>query len=159
MVDFVLDNLGSPAGEGLDAGLKLLILPLDLDGLEPLTGARTAQQGQTALLRIVGTGSFDDLGVKHNHICPLVIKGNDALAYADHIGRHTHAGSFIGCQRIQQIPGNLQIIHSCRLGLSRQQNWVVYHFFYHPILPRTPNVPSHKTEVYCHSNAMMRSIP
>jgi hypothetical protein len=36
VVDLVMDDLSGPAGEGLDPGLKLLVLPLHLDALIPL---------------------------------------------------------------------------------------------------------------------------
>ena len=42
MVDLVLDDLGRPAGEGFDAGLEFLVLPLDFDSFVAFTGTRTA---------------------------------------------------------------------------------------------------------------------
>ena len=65
MVNFVLDDLGRPAGEGLDAGLELLILPLNLDRLIAFARPWAAQQGKTAFGSIVEGGCFDDLRVKH----------------------------------------------------------------------------------------------
>lgn len=52
MVDLVMNDLRRPAGERFDAHLKLLVLPLQLDGLKPLRFPR-AGQGQAALLRDV----------------------------------------------------------------------------------------------------------
>ena len=45
MIDLVLDDLCGPAGESFDAGLELLVLPLDLDGLIALTGAGATKEG------------------------------------------------------------------------------------------------------------------
>ena len=101
MVDLVLNDLSSPAGEGFDTSLEFLVLPLDFDGLKPLAGARVAQKGQAALPGIVRTGGFEDLRVEHSHICPLIIKDDDPFLYADHIGCHTHTGIFVGSQGIQ----------------------------------------------------------
>ena len=59
MVDLVLEDLGGPAGEGLDAGLEFFVLPLDLDGLEAL-GLSGAGEGETALLGLIRPGLFED---------------------------------------------------------------------------------------------------
>ena len=96
MVNFVLDDLCRPAGEGFDAGLEIFVLPLDLDCLVTLTRTRTAQQGKTPLFCIVWTGKFDDLGVEHRHICTIIIKHNDPLVHTDHIRRHAYTGIFVG---------------------------------------------------------------
>ena len=53
MVDLVLNDLGAPARKGFHAGLELLVLPLHLDGLIALAGARTAQQRKAAFLCII----------------------------------------------------------------------------------------------------------
>ena len=45
MIDLVLDDLCRPAGEGLDAGLELFILPLHLDGPVAFAGTGATQQG------------------------------------------------------------------------------------------------------------------
>jgi hypothetical protein len=45
MVDLVLDDLSCPAGEGFDAGLEFLILPLDFDGFVAFTGTGVTQKG------------------------------------------------------------------------------------------------------------------
>ena len=48
----MLDDLSRPTGKGLEAGLELLVLVLDLDGLPALRLAGTGQ-GQASLLRFV----------------------------------------------------------------------------------------------------------
>ena len=63
MVNLVLDDLRSPAGKGLDTGLEFLILPLDFDGLIAFTGTGVSQKRKTALLGIIKSGHFDDLGI------------------------------------------------------------------------------------------------
>ena len=90
MVDFVLNDLRRPAGERLDARLKLLVLPLHLDGLKPLRFP-CAGQGQAALLRVIRRGFFDDLRVEHDHVCTAVVKRDDTFIHADHVRRHAHA--------------------------------------------------------------------
>ena len=109
MVYFVLDDLGGPAGEGFDAGLKIDGLPADLDGLIPLAGTGTAKQGETSFLRIVRSGFFKDLRVEHGHVGALVIEHDDALVHADHIGGHADAALFVGGEGIEKIPGGLQV--------------------------------------------------
>ena len=42
MINFVLNDLRRPAGERPDARLKLLVLPLHLDGLKTLRFPRAA---------------------------------------------------------------------------------------------------------------------
>lgn len=125
MVDLMLDDLSRPAGEGLQAGLEGFILVFDLDGTITLGLAR-ARQGQTSLLCTVGSLRLYDLGVEHYHVCPLVIKGNDTLEDADHIGRHAHTARGISGERIQQVLGCFQIL---RRGGSRflGQKQLVFH--------------------------------
>ena len=62
MVDFVLDNLCGPAGEGFQSRLELFVLVLHLDGLPAARFARAGQR-QTALLGLIAAGLLDDLRV------------------------------------------------------------------------------------------------
>ena len=100
MVDFMLDDLRRPAGERLDARLKLLALPLYLDGLVSLRFPR-AGQGQTALLRVIRRGFFDDHGIEHDHVCTNVVERDDALVDADHIRRHAHTAVIVRGEGVQ----------------------------------------------------------
>ena len=102
MVDLVLDDLGCPAGEGLQPGLELFVLPLDLDGLEPFRFP-DAGEGEAALLGLIRPGLPDDDGVEHYHVRPLVVKGDDALANTDHVGRHAHAAIAMRVKRVLQV--------------------------------------------------------
>ena len=95
MVDLVLDDLRRPAGEGFQPGLELLVLPLDLDGLEPFRFP-DAGEGEAALLGLIWPGLPDDDGIEHHHVRPLVVKGDNAFTNADHVGRHAHAAES-GC--------------------------------------------------------------
>ena len=65
MVYFMLDNLGSPAGEGFDAGLEPVILVLHLDGVVTL-GFPGSGEGKTSFLRFVGAGFFKNYRVKQD---------------------------------------------------------------------------------------------
>ena len=127
VVDLVLDDFCSPAAEGLEPGLKLLILPLHLDGVEPLCFSCTGE-GQTAFLRLIRSGLFYNGGIEHDHVCTLVVKGDDAFAHADHIGRHSHAAIPVGCQGVQKVPGNVQITGVGRLRLLGKKNRVFADF-------------------------------
>ena len=103
MVNFVLDNLCGPAGEGFDAGLELFVLPLNFDRLITYAGERSAEQRKAAFLCSIRSGLFDNLWVEHRHICAIVIKNNDPLVHTDHIRSHTNATLFVGNERVQQI--------------------------------------------------------
>lgn len=98
MADLALGDPCRPAGEGLEAGLKAVILVLDLDGLLPL-GLSGAREGQTALLRLIGGGLFYDLRVEQDPAGALVIKEDAPL----HIGGHDHALVPVGGQGVQQV--------------------------------------------------------
>ncbi len=102
MADLALDDPCRPAGEGLEAGLKAVILVLDLDGLLPL-GLSGAREGQTALLRLIGGGLFYDLRVEQDPAGALVIKEDDPLGDPNHIGGHDHALVPVGGQGVQQV--------------------------------------------------------
>ena len=63
MVNFVLNNLRRPAGVILHEGLLFHCLILYLDGLVALTTARSAEQREAALLRLVKSRFRYDNGV------------------------------------------------------------------------------------------------
>ena len=109
MVDFVLDDLGCPAGEGFQPYLKIRRFVAHLDFLVSFGFPGAAQQGQAPFLRLILPCRLHDLRVQHQLIGSLVVKGDDAHAVADHVRRHAHAGVLVGCQGVQQVLGNLQI--------------------------------------------------
>ena len=55
VVNFVLNDLRRKASEGFEPGLEFLVLPLHLDGSEPLR-LPGAGKGETALFNFVRTG-------------------------------------------------------------------------------------------------------
>ena len=112
---FVLDALGRPAGEGLEAGLELLVLILNFDGFPPL-GLADTSEGQTAFLRLVGPGLLDDFRVEHDHISAFIVKDDDALVHANHVGCHTYAAVLVGGEGVQQILGDGQVFRYGGLG-------------------------------------------
>ena len=124
MVDLVLDDLRRPAGEGFQPGLEFFVLPLDLDGLEPLRFP-DAGEGEAALLGLIRPGLPDDDGIEHHHVRPRVVKGDDALIHADHVGRHAHAARLVGDQSVQQVPGRVQVAQRGGLGLLSQKALVL----------------------------------
>ena len=87
MVNLVLDDLCRPAGKGFKARLKLFVLVLHFDRLPPFCFSRAGQR-KAALFCFVWAGLLDNFGVEQHHITALVVKGDDALAHTDHIGRH-----------------------------------------------------------------------
>ena len=99
MVYFVLNNLCSPAGVGLDAVLQLHGLILDLDGSIALARARTTEKRQSSLLGVIRTVFFNNLGVEHHSVCrsssALVKEGDDALLHTDHIRYHADTAIFM----------------------------------------------------------------
>ena len=123
VVDLVLDDLGGPAGEGSETGLEFFVLPLDLDGLIALRFP-AAGEGETALLRLVGAGALDDDGVEHDVIFAVVVKDDDALADADHVGGHAHAAVPVGGQGVQQVLGHAQVLRRGGLGFLGQEKFV-----------------------------------
>lgn len=130
MVQLVLDDFRRPAGEGFQPGLEFFVLPPDLDGLEAL-GLSGAGEGQTALLRLVGAGTLDDHGVEHHHVSPLVVKGDDVLVHADHVGCHAHAAAFVGSQGVQQVLGCGQVVQGGGLGLLGEKSLISANFSDH----------------------------
>ena len=54
MVDFVLDYLGGPAGEGFDSGLEFCCLPLHFYALVTLTLTRSTEERGIILLFDMG---------------------------------------------------------------------------------------------------------
>ena len=131
MVDFVLNYLRGPTGKGFYASLKLSSLPLNFDRLIAFAWSWTAEQGKTTFLSVIRLRLFDNLRIKHRHICALVIKYNNALSHTNHIRCHTNATLTVRNKRIQQILRHLQIFFCRHLRLSRKKYRIVYYFFYH----------------------------
>ena len=123
VVDHVLDELGGPAGEGLDAGLEFFVLPLDLDGLVAL-GLSGAGEGETALLGLIRPGLFEDDRVEHDEIAVLALDGDDALCSADHVRRHADTAVFVGDERFQQVLRDGQVFRQGRRGFSGEKKLV-----------------------------------
>ena len=118
VVDLMLDNLGRPAGEGFEAGLKPLVLIMHLDGL-PAFGFPGSGEGETALLRLIRPGFPDNLRVEQDHVFALIVKYDDPLVDADHVGRHACTAVPVGGQGVQQVLGDGQIVRRgglCFLG-------------------------------------------
>ena len=131
MVDFVLDDLGGPAFKGFDPGLEFFRLPTDFDLMEAPALPGSAQQGEAAFLGFVRPVGFEDLRIEHGGIAAAVLKYDDPLRHADHIGGHTHAAFLMVQQSIHQIPGGVQVAGRCRGGLSGQEEGVVDEFSNH----------------------------
>ena len=58
MVNFMLNDLCGPAGEGFDAGPEISGLPPNLDRLPSFAWARTAKQGETSFFSIIRVALF-----------------------------------------------------------------------------------------------------
>ena len=135
MINLVLDDLCRPAGEGFDARLHLGGLVLHLDGFVALALTGATEKRQAALFGIVRAVLLDNLGIEHHGIrgssSALVEKGDDALAHANHIRRHTNTAFPVRHQRFKQVLRDLQILFCCDLRLPCEKNRVVHKFFYH----------------------------
>ena len=93
VIDFMLDNLRSPTGEGGVAGAEPTVLVVDLDTAVAQCAAFTGQR-QTAFLGVEGTVRSGDHGVEHHRDTPAKVfihEDDDAFAYANHVGGHAHA--------------------------------------------------------------------
>ena len=130
VVDLMLNDLRRPTGKGFDARLKFLILPLHLDGLKALGFPCTAE-GEAAFFRFIRGGLLHDDGVKHDQVFALIIKRDDALADADHVGCHANAAVFMGGQCVQQILCCAEIIWRGEISLLRQKEFVFADFTNH----------------------------
>ena len=85
---------------------------------------RVPERDRQPSSRLIGAGPFDDLRVEHDQIAALVVKGDDALVHADHIGRHAHAARAVVGQRLQQVRCRGQVLRRSRLGLLGQKGLV-----------------------------------
>lgn len=93
VIDFVLDDLRGPAGEGGVAGAEPTVLVVDLD-TSITQCAAFAGQGQASFLGVEGTVRSGDHGVEHHRYTPAKVfihEDDDAFAYANHVGGHAHA--------------------------------------------------------------------
>ena len=109
MVDLVLDDLRR--------------LPPDLDAA-PAPGRALARQRQAALLRGVRLGPAEDDGVEHDGRRAVVVKDDDALAHADHVGGHADAALPVRGKRVAQILRHGQIRRRRRLGRLHEKEAV-----------------------------------
>ena len=130
VVNFMLDDLSSPAGKGLQTDLKGIILITHFDGAIslglPCTGKR-----KTAFFSLIWAGEFDDFGVEHDHGRSVVIENDNPFGFADHVCRHPHAPPGIRLEGVQQVRCNLLVQDSCIGGLLREEDWVFVTGFDH----------------------------
>ena len=98
-------------------------------GIWPARSYRTGRdemcirdRGQTAFFCFEGLRALHNLRVEHHHILTLVVKHDDTLQNANHVGSHTHASVPVGGQSVQQIPRHLQIRFGGGDGLLPQKN-------------------------------------
>ena len=133
MVDFVLDDLGGPAGEVFDVGVHFAVLPLHLDGFVAL-GLALALQGEAAFLGKIEALAVDDLGVEHLPQGALVVKHDDSFVDADHVGSHAYAVIGVGTQGVQQVVRRGDVISRGGLGLLGQEYRIFHQFAYHGVL-------------------------
>lgn len=132
MVDFVLNDLGSPAGKGFQACLEIFILILYFDGFPALCLSRTCK-GKTALLGLIQSGLLYDLRIEHGHVAAFAFKYDDAFAYANHIACHADAALLVGLQRLQQVCRQRKILWCGGFGLLGKQGNISANFSYHCI--------------------------
>ena len=130
MIHLMLNDLRCPAGKVFRARLHLQGLILHLDGLISLAFTGAAEKRQTAFLGVVRAVFLDDLGIEHDRILgdssTFVEKGDDALAYTDHICRHANTAFLVRHQRIKQVLRDLQIFFRCGLRLPCEEDGIVH---------------------------------
>ena len=131
VVHLMLDDLGGPAGVGLQPGLEVQILIADLDLLEAFGFPGAAQQGQTALLGFVFPGGGNDLRIQHQGEILSVGKDDDPFGHTDHIGGHADTGGPVGGDGVQQILGNGQVVGSGIGAFSGEEQGIVDQFTDH----------------------------
>jgi len=131
VIHLVLNDLRCPTGKSLDAGLELLILPLNGDLFVPLAAALASQQRKAALLCLIWIRPLGDLGVEHGHVAAVVLKADDALAHPDHVRSHPDAAVLVGDQGVQQILRDRKVVRRRRFRFCSQNDGVVYHFSDH----------------------------
>ena len=100
MVNLMLNNLRGPTGKGFDTSLKLVSSPLNFDSFIALARTGATEQRKATFFGIIRVGFFDNLRVKHRHICTFIIKYNNALAHTNHICCHANTTIFVGNQRV-----------------------------------------------------------
>ena len=131
MIDFVLDDLGSEAGEFLFLLLEAEVTEGDFDA--GVAGGRTlAGQGQAAFGSFVGFGRFfcDDR-VQHGNRDRADVDGDDAFLYTNHVGGEADAMVSMGGQRIQKILSDGYILACGRLGFLSEEQGVFDDFMDH----------------------------
>ena len=70
---------------------------------------------KTAFFRFIFSGLLQNHRIEHDHVCSLIVKGDDPLTHTDHIGRHAHAGLLVGSKSIPKVLNGLQIFLRCCL--------------------------------------------
>ena len=103
--------------------MELFVLPLHLDGLEPF-GLPGAGEGETALLRLIWPGLFEDDRVEHDEIAVLALERDDAFSDADHVCGHADAAVFVGDERFQQVLRDGQAFRQGRRGFPGEEKLV-----------------------------------
>ena len=119
MINLMLNYLCSPIAEVFGVDFHFKRLELNFDSFIPLALTRAAEKRQTAFFGFIYARLRDNLRIKHHRISrsssALVKKGDDALAYANHIRSHADTAFSMRHQRIKQVLCDLPIFFRCDL--------------------------------------------
>lgn len=119
----MLDDLSSPAGIGCNPSFKPLILVLHLNETASPGFTHTGER-QTAFLRLILAGGFQDLGVEHDRGRAVIIEDDNTLGDSDHVRCYAYAALFMGGKSIPQVLGDGEIQNRCRSGLLREKDGI-----------------------------------
>lgn len=115
MINLVLDDLSGEARENVLLFFHLARLITHGDHLIAL-GLAGARERKTIFLRFIFAEMRNDDGIEHFRVYAVVIKGDDAFVFADHICCHADAFMRVGAERIQKIvcDGDIRFCGRCR---------------------------------------------
>jgi hypothetical protein len=131
VVDFMLDDLGSPATEGFDPGLEGLVLPTDFDFLITHRFSGTSQKGQASFFGFIFSFGLENFRIQHSADLIAFHENDDSHKFTDHIACHTNTAIPVKSKGIRQILQGGQICLASSAGFSGQQQRIVYQFSNH----------------------------
>ena len=130
MIDFVLDDLRSPAGEALDMADHLAILPAHLDVLEAPCFVLSGE-AEAAFVCLVAARFLRDYRIEHFHIHAVVVEGDNGFWDADHVGRHADTAFGMCPKRFHEVVSDGDVIRIGGLCLELKNRDIGVDFFDH----------------------------
>ena len=131
----MLDDLSDKVVKAGGVRFKAHILPGDFDMTEAL-GFLSALMAQTTLFDRIAVGHMQDSGIDHNHRQADRCDGNDPFGKTDHIGSHAYTGAAMSGKRIDQVPGDGQVLRTCLNGRLGKEEGILDDGADHDVLLR-----------------------